>query len=461
MLPSNHKSAANSVLQLFNKPRFKAWFSRGPVVSPAASVRMRLEIPAVSASAANAAAGQLMAELLRQALEESLFAARLAGAEVTVSPHTLGLDIQVHGYNSQLGLMLTRIGQVLDELAISERAFNRAKATLGERLSQPPRTLKAYWQERLTELHYRPYWSRTERAAALTEVGLEQLREFKHARYRVRHLNVLFYGGLFRQEAQRLAALAEHTFLQDKAPASPSVQYGQVSAASGVTLMWPEAVGTGTALYLQGQGSGASHSAQIRLAAQLLRQAKAAGPELAPELTLALSSTAARTATESAPSAEATHGIDPTQMTVLTLHLAGRPALLVVYPDAGLERSALRAWVRQQLQRTWPVGDLKRAREQVAQRLSKVYGGTSRQASAELWHSLLDELNATKTVTTALARLSVSATKRYRHELAQRVDRSLLLVARPVDTEAKQGPSALTDYWESLSKHALSGPVLP
>jgi secreted Zn-dependent insulinase-like peptidase len=463
MLPSAHKPDAHSVLQLFNKPRFNAWFSRGPVASPAASVRMRLEIPAISASAAHAAAGQLLAELIRQALDESLFAARLAGADVTLSPHPLGVDIQVHGYNSQLGLMLTRIGQVIDELDISERAFNRAKATLTERLNRPPRTLKAYWQERLTELHYRPYWRRAERAAALTAIDAAQLQEFKHSRYRVRRLNVLFYGGLYRQEAQRLGALTEHTFLQDKAPAAPSVQYGQASATPGVSLALPESAGTdrGVALYVQGQGAGASHSAQIMLAAQLLRQAQAAESELAPELTRVLPNTSPDNDAEPAPSAEATHGLDPAQVTVLTLHLAGRPALLVSYPDASLEPAALRAFVRQRLQRAWPADALKRAREQVTQRLSGGYGHSFRPASAQLWHSLLDELSAPQAVATALSRLSASATERYRHELAKRVDHSLMLVASSADTAAKPGVPAVSNYWESLSKHLLSGPVLP
>src|SRR5690606_33907909 len=118
-------------------------------------------------------------------------------------------------------------------------------------------------------------WSRTERATALAGISFGQLREFKHVHYRVARLSVLLYGNLYRQEAQRLAALSEHYLLKSDSVEPRPAAYGLLVAADQPTLTMAATDDSGIALYLQGQGASTADYAYLQLAAQLLRKSLA------------------------------------------------------------------------------------------------------------------------------------------------------------------------------------------
>ncbi|WP_339615433.1 insulinase family protein [uncultured Gilvimarinus sp.] len=488
MLPTSQNTGINEVVELFNRPRFSAWFNRGHIASPAASVLLRLEIPAAGASALAAAEAELMAELVRQELNEKAFAAHLAGVDFTVQPHALGLDVHVHGYNSQLGLMLTRIDQVLDDAEITDRRFKRAQDMLAERLTMPRNTLDSILRERLDRLHYRPSWTRAERAEALASITPDQLRNFKHVHYRPARLSILFYGNLYRQEAQRLAALSEHYFLEDDAGAPRTATYGRLSGGKGPQLNLPTRDGSGVALYLQGRGASAVDYAQMQLAAQLLRESLTAEPEniadqfvikglvagddtaegasgAIADTTVSLKSAADESSADDsqreAHSVTPTTTIDPANIAVFDWLLAGRPALVVYWAGEIADGAALREFVRQELARQWPSAAIAEAQTVVGRRLANDSAGGLREKSTALWRELVDATMANTSVMTEVAGASVASSERYRRYLAERVAGALTLTGAAEKNAPSSNQKALDSYWNHLQKQPLQGPVLP
>ncbi|WP_049721891.1 insulinase family protein [Gilvimarinus polysaccharolyticus] len=517
MLPSAQKTGIDERVTLFSKPRFQAWFSRAETTSPVASALLRLEVPAAGASARAAVAAELVAELIRQELNENAYAAHLAGVDFSVTAHPLGLDIYTHGYNSQLGLLLTRIAQTVDELKVTERRFNRAKKIVLDRLNAPQNTLDSRLSEHLNGLHYRPSWSRSERAKALPSISFGQLREFEHVHYRVSRLSVLLYGNLYRQEAQRLAALTEHYLLENDSAAPRPATYGLLVAADEPAVAMPTTDDSGLALYLQGQGASAADYAYVQLAAQLLRQSlkqqRLTKPfntieDFASQLTvdgvtddvtdvdaaIPLASDAATdAATTNSPIADsqietAMHSaglasdteaqiesndapamvvsaIQPAQVVVFDWRLAGRPAIVVYYANAEtgepVDAQQLRAFVHQQLARDWSAAELAEARSLVGQRLANNHASGQRQASVALWHELVDAHAPNAAVMAAVADATPASIKKYRQTLAERVANALVLEGQAdIDTPEAQSKEQAS-HWGRLQKQLLNGPVLP
>ncbi|WP_041523427.1 insulinase family protein [Gilvimarinus agarilyticus] len=472
MLPSSQKADINELVELFSRPRFRAWFSRGQVTSPVASVLLRLEIPAAGGPATHAAATELMTELIRQELSEKAFAAHLAGVDFSVDSHALGVDIIVHGYNTQLGLMLTRIGQLVDDVELDERRFKRAKRILSERLSRGPSTVEGVLGEQVAALHYRPGRTRSERLAALSGITLEQLKDFNHSHYRVAALNVLFYGNLYRQEAQRLAALSEHYLLHDKAKAPPASLYGRLKADAGANFSSDKL--DGSALYLQGQGATAADYAEVMLAAQLMRDSAARARESAfaeaaepafdvPVVPLAEPIAGTEAAPESEPlAAGAEAELDQGQITVFDWVLAGRPALVVYAPGAEVTPHALRAFVAAELAHSRANTNLEVAKTVVKQRLASDHNAGRREQSLALWRELLDSRVTNEAVTAALNKATAAESHMYRVALARQVPGALVLMQRGDGSNtSSEDQQARSEYWGHLRSTPLKGPVLP
>ncbi|WP_339897865.1 insulinase family protein [uncultured Gilvimarinus sp.] len=467
MLPSAQKADINELVALFNKPRFHAWFSRAQVTSPVASVLLRLEIPAAAGEAAQAAATELMTELVRQELNEKAYAAHLAGVDFSVNAHALGLDIVVHGYNTQLGLMLTRIGQLVNAVELDERRFRRAKRILTQRLSDAaPTTLEGVLSEQIIGLHYRPGQARSERLAALAGLSLEQLKDFNHDHYRVAALNVLFYGNLYRQEAQRLAALSEHYLLDDKAAAPPASLYGRLAGDAGGEFSGGF---EGAALYLQGQGASAADYAELQLAAQLIRDsvARARQPEVSevddPVVApIAEPLKGVEDGLNPSVNDEPSPVLDQTQITVFDWLLAGRPALVVYSSSPEITPEALRGFVAGELARRWPDSRLDAARAAVGQRLTNDDGAGRREQSLALWRVLLDGQVANEAVKAAFTSAKPSVSQAYRNALSGKVGGALVLTGGGAGfTPAGGELPARSGYWGRLQKIPLEGPVLP
>lgn len=207
---------------LTQKPSLQSWYSRPAELSmPTASVYLRLVFNRPATDADQAARVMIWSRLYHDALDEALYDAQMAGADYRLLIHPLGLDIQLAGYNSQLGLMLNRMGQVYsDPWPLLQRWQQARDALIAHLNAGKEGVLQGIYFDRFAQLHYSPSWPQTDLADALARQSEDTMRDIPQAL----RLESLFSGDLYRQEAQRLTALAEHYFLPKDAPGASAAQ---------------------------------------------------------------------------------------------------------------------------------------------------------------------------------------------------------------------------------------------
>ena len=202
---------------VINKERIHVWFQWDRQFNvPKTSMRLRLKLPAVAASAAGAARAELLSALVRDQLNEFAYPAQIAGLDFSLQPNTRGLDIEIFGYSSRQNLLLTRIVEVLRKGRFEQDRFDDLKRTLerqwrNEELDTPYGVIA----RNIPRLHFSPYWLGRDKLSALEGTDLKALHEFADGLLKDAQLDVLLYGNLYRQEAVRLSAYLEHQLLGD------------------------------------------------------------------------------------------------------------------------------------------------------------------------------------------------------------------------------------------------------
>ncbi|MYM65043.1 insulinase family protein [Pseudomaricurvus sp. HS19] len=237
------------------------WFQQDTNYNvPKAEVRIRALLPRVGGSARSAALTHLYAALVNDSLNEFAYPASLAGLYFSVRATGRGLDLSLSGYNDRQGLLLNRILGVVDRNRFDSDRFNSIRRELvrswRNQTSAPP-----YDQllRKLPVLTYSPYWDQLDMADELESVTPLELRRFSEKLWQGSQLKMLFYGNLYRQEAQQLASLVGHrlhTALDEedkpvlvkhssvaKLPDTPSRYHLQVDHNDTAVVLYQQALG--------------------------------------------------------------------------------------------------------------------------------------------------------------------------------------------------------------------------
>lgn len=256
--PTARTGRAEEPVKIVDNPRFHAWYQQDVTFKvPKSSVFIRVDAPAAVTDAEAAVKTQLFAELLQRQLDSKVYQARAAGFDFSLRARLTGLEISLAGYSSQQGLMLTRVGQLLTDARFEEAEFERARSELMADLQEQPDGVEA----QIARFHLTPYWSRKARTAALKGVSFEDFSRFSRTFFQGAFIHALYFGNLYRQEAQRLAALTDHYLGHAGASALPAPQLGVFSAkeeAASPARVRLEGPGLPSAsLYVQGPGADA------------------------------------------------------------------------------------------------------------------------------------------------------------------------------------------------------------
>lgn len=283
ILPTPSERAAPGSLDrpqfIIRNPRTRAWFKQDQQFHvPKARINLRLKLPLVAASAEGAAQAQLFAALVMDELNEFSYPARLAGLDYSVVANSRGLDITIAGYSSRQGLLLSKIAKSIRKGRFASERFHNLKSELirswrNDSKNAPYMVLA----RQIPVLHYAPYWSNDELIDGLTEKNLEEFHQFATRLLRDAEMEALLYGNFFRQEATKLAALAEYELLG-------SITGRELAAAQVFALTsknekpWLYRHSLDHAdnliqLYIQASGAGLSDTAHMKLLQQILQPA--------------------------------------------------------------------------------------------------------------------------------------------------------------------------------------------
>lgn len=218
MLPSPGKSADGPLAvpqMVVQNNRVQAWFLQDQHFNvPKTHINLRLKLPVVARDARNAAQAHLFAALIQDQLNELTYPATLAGLHHRISANTRGLDIEIAGYSDRQSLLLNRVADTIRKGRFSEDRFNVLKTDVIRAWRNQNQNLPyQVMMQQIPVLHFEPYWSEQVLSEALAPITFAEFQKFSTNVLRDGHLDALFYGNIYRQEAIRLAVMAEHQLL--------------------------------------------------------------------------------------------------------------------------------------------------------------------------------------------------------------------------------------------------------
>lgn len=188
---------------------------------PKANVLLVMRNPLVAATPANAVKVKLYCELVKDALVEYSYDAEIAGLEYSLGSSSIGLDIDVGGYNDKMSVLLEKVLVSMRDLEVKPDRFKIVKERLlrGYRnydFQQPYRQVGDFtaW------LGSEKGWINEQYLAELPHLTPEDISTFYSQLLRQVHIEALVHGNMYKEDALRLTDLIESTLKPRALPQS-------------------------------------------------------------------------------------------------------------------------------------------------------------------------------------------------------------------------------------------------
>ncbi|MCJ1304923.1 Insulinase (Peptidase M16) [Hypocenomyce scalaris] len=190
---------------------------------PKANVLLVMRNPLVTATPANAVKSMLYCELVKDALVEYSYDAEIAGLVYDLGSSSVGLDVDVGGYNDKMSVLLEKVLVSMRDLVVKPDRFKIVKERLlrGYRnwdFQQPFRQVGDFTRWLGSEKG----WINEQYLAELPHLTPEDISTFYPQLLRQIHIETLVHGNMYKEDALRITDLIESTL---KARALPQSQW--------------------------------------------------------------------------------------------------------------------------------------------------------------------------------------------------------------------------------------------
>lgn len=154
----------------------------------------------VYSSPANAVAARVYCDLVKDALNEYAYDAEIAGLEYSVSSSSVGLEVELAGYNDKMLVLLEKVITMIKDLDIHPDRFKIIKE----------KNLRAYknWiyqqpyhqvGEFIRYMNAQSMWLNGEALAELECLTIEDVKNFFPKLLRQTHIEALVHGNLYKE----------------------------------------------------------------------------------------------------------------------------------------------------------------------------------------------------------------------------------------------------------------------
>jgi insulysin len=154
----------------------------------------------VYSAPANAAAARIYCDLVKDALNEYAYDAEIAGLDYSVGASSIGLEVEVGGYNDKMAVLLEKVITMMRDLQIQPDRFKVAK----------DRNLRSYrnwiYQQPYHQVgQYSRYmnaqtmWLNEEYLVELENLTIEDVQNFFPKLLRQTHIEMLVHGNLHKE----------------------------------------------------------------------------------------------------------------------------------------------------------------------------------------------------------------------------------------------------------------------
>ncbi|KAJ3510226.1 hypothetical protein NLJ89_g4805 [Agrocybe chaxingu] len=209
-----HLIRATPLSTLWHKKDDKFWV-------PKAHVVIDLRSPLANASARASVLTRLYSEIVNDSLTEFSYDADLAGLSYNFSPHSTGLYVTMNGYNDKMAVLVSHVLEKVRALAIDPQRLAVVKEQtrrewenffLGQSYS-----LSDYYGRYLMSERA---WTVDEKLKELPSISAEEVKAHMEQVLSQVNLRILVVGNMFKDEAIKIAELAEEGL--QPSPLSPS-----------------------------------------------------------------------------------------------------------------------------------------------------------------------------------------------------------------------------------------------
>lgn len=193
--------------------RVRLWWKKDDTFwVPKANVNILLRNPIVYDSPSNHVKATLFVNLIRDALQEYSYDADIAGLQHGLLTNSLGLELNIHGYNDKLSVLMEKVLSTLREAELSEARFDIIKERFARELKnagyrQPYSQIGDYTRYLVDERRF----ITKQYAAELPYVTFEDVKVFAKQMVSQAHVEMIIHGNVYREEAKKWAQLVEST----------------------------------------------------------------------------------------------------------------------------------------------------------------------------------------------------------------------------------------------------------
>lgn len=225
---------------------------------PKANINILLRNAVAYDSPANHVKGALFTNLIKDALQEYSYDADISGLNYALMTVATGLELNVHGYNDKLIVLLEKVLTTMRDLELRQDRFDIIKERFGREYKN-----WGYRQAYMQIGDYTRYlvdekrFITKEYSVELPHITLADVRAFSKQLLSQMHVEILVHGNIYREEAKRIAQLVESTLTPRTLPPSQFPTMRNVIVPPGSNFVWeqkhddPENVNHAIEYYLQ------------------------------------------------------------------------------------------------------------------------------------------------------------------------------------------------------------------
>ena len=198
---------------LIRNDHLRAWFKKDDTFwVPKANLFISCKSPLPSTTAENTIKTHVYISMVKDALEEYAYDAEIAGLDYEITSNSMGIEIQVHGYNDKLPVLLEKVLTTMRDLVVRPERFEIVK----DRLLRAMRNWEyqsPYNQtsDFMTWLNVEKLFINDELLTDLEQLTAEDIQSFYPDLLRQMQIEMLIHGNLYKEDALQLTNLVENT----------------------------------------------------------------------------------------------------------------------------------------------------------------------------------------------------------------------------------------------------------
>ena len=196
-----------------NDESVRAWWKKDDRFwVPKGNVFVTLRNPLAAATPATSVKSKMFCELVKDALVEYSYDAEIAGLYYGLDSSSIGLDVEVSGYNDKLIVLLEKVLVSMRDLMVEPDRFKIVKERVWRGYRN--RDFQAPYQQAgdfSRWLGLEKAWISEQYQAELVHLTPDDISTFFPQILRQLHIEVLAHGNIYKEDALRMTSLIEHT----------------------------------------------------------------------------------------------------------------------------------------------------------------------------------------------------------------------------------------------------------